>query len=193
LAFAEDEIHTSIAPNSIGLNIGTSDNRIWGDEKELTLEFIKLASFAKKANWTVKWFVVWPKDLEITKTAARISNTSNDIYEIYDDYKKYIQLVKPLNTFVGMKLHATILATCAFVPSIMLEYRPKCRDYMKSIGQESSTIRTDEFRAENVWEIIRFWQPQRSELTKGLFTSIKSLQKKQQLKADELIIRMGIG
>lgn len=192
LVFAEDKISTSIMPNSIGLNIGTADGNVWGDEDTICSEFIKLATLARKANWTVKWFVVWPKDLQITQKAAELSKTSHAIYKIYNDYGKYIELVKPLAAFVGMKLHATILATCAFVPSIMLEYRPKCRDYMKSIGQEASTFRTDDFRAEFVWELVCSWNSKRAEVVKELYGGVKRLQEIQLRRAQELMTRMGI-
>ncbi len=193
LVFAENEINYKYVPNSIGLNIGQSGGVVWGDESRILSEVIKLANLAREAKWTVKWFVVWPKDLEITQKAANISKTSEHIYEIYDDHKKYIELVKPLSTFVGMKLHATILATCAFVPSIMLEYRPKCLDYMESIGQGASNIRTDKFQAENVWEIVCSWNSERHEKAETRFKSIKTLQKKQLQKAGELMNRIDAG
>lgn len=192
LAFAESQISGSYSPNSIGLNIGQATGNMWGDETTTCSEFIKIANLAREAEWVVKWFVVWPNDLEITQKAAYASNTAGYIYRIYNDPQMYIKLVKSLSTFVGMKLHATILATCAYVPSIMLEYRPKCRDYMKSIGQDASTIKTDEFRAEHVWEIVSFWNSQRHEKAETLFRSIKILQEKQRLKAEELMNKMDL-
>jgi polysaccharide pyruvyl transferase WcaK-like protein len=60
-----------------------------------------------------------------------------------------------------MKLHATVLATCALTPSIMLEYRPKCRDYMESIGQGRFTFKTSDFRAGELWEIVEEWNRRR--------------------------------
>lgn len=186
IAYADNELGHSHDLNSIGLNIGQSHGAVWGNENTICSEYAKLARLARDANWCVKWFVVWPHDLNITQKAANDSNTSEFIYEIYDDPKAYLELVRPLSTFVGMKLHATILATCAYVPSIMLEYRPKCRDYMKSIGQDNATFRTDEFKATHIWEIVRTWNSQRYEKAKILFESINSLRIKQHLKAEEI-------
>lgn len=173
--------------NSIGLNLGQSLGNVWGSEEAICDEFIKLSILAKKNGWQVKWFVVWPKDLIATQKAATLSGTTEYIYQIYKDSDKYFKLVKSLSTFVGMKLHAVIMATCAYVPSIMLEYRPKCRDYMMSIGQESNTIRTDKFKAEEVWEITKDWNYKRKLISKALYQSMKPLRVKQQAKAEELM------
>lgn len=44
----------------------------------------------------------------------------------YSNPLSYINLVSEMQAFVGLKLHAVVLAMCAHVPSILLEYRPKC-------------------------------------------------------------------
>ncbi len=45
------------------------------------------------------------------------------------------------------------------IPSIMLEYRPKCLDYMESINMENYSIRTDRVTAplliERLHELIK--------------------------------------
>jgi polysaccharide pyruvyl transferase WcaK-like protein len=46
--------------------------------------------------------------------------------------------------FVGFKLHAVVLAYCARVPALMIEYRPKCRDFMESIGADEFVVRADQ-------------------------------------------------
>lgn len=186
LAFAAGEINPAPIPNSIGLNIGTSDGRLWGDEERVCDEASRLALIAKKAGWIVEWFVVWPKDLEITYRAAQRSDTVSKIHLVFDDYRVFIKKVRPLSAFVGMKLHSTVLATCALTPSIMLEYRPKCRDYMRSIGQEASTFRTDTFIAEEIWEIARFWNLHHDEIANNLLDGIRLLQKKQRLFAEKV-------
>jgi hypothetical protein len=187
LVFSKNSVKSDYIPNTIGLNIGQDKGRHWGDEEKICEEYIKLAKLAKEAKWKVKWLVVFPKDVSITRKAAILSNTDQEIVEIYDNAEKYIEAVRPLSTFVGMKLHATVLATCAIVPSIMLEYRPKCLDYMKSIGHEKFTFRTDEFRAKSLWEIILSWNERRSDVAETLCKSINWLSEKQRKKAEYLM------
>ncbi len=127
----------------LGLNIGVSDGQVWGSEREIESQYILLARTARRAGWDVQWFVTWPADLAVTRRAAQASGTDRQIHQVCTDHTRYMKLVGGMSVFVGMKLHAVALATCAFVPSIMVEYRPKCLDYMASIGQEEFTIRSD--------------------------------------------------
>lgn len=192
LAFAADKLpeKDSHIPDSIGLNIGQAGGCMWGSEDRVLDEYVKLARLAKKADWRVKWFVVYPPDLAITEKAAELSETADEIHEAYTDVAEYLELVRPLSTFVGMKLHAAALAACAYVPSVMLEYRPKCRDFMQAIGQDEATIRTDKFKAEQVWEIVSEWNSNRSAASGALYDAIRPLSKAQKAKADQIMETM---
>lgn len=180
LAFAMNEINPNPIPKTIGLNIGVSDRRVWGSERQVCDQVSRLARVARESGWTVRWFAVWPKDLRITQEAASNSGTTACITTIYEDHAKFLNRVRSMSVFVGMKLHATILATCALTPSIMLEYRPKCRDYMASIGQEDVTFKTDSFRAEEIWEVVQTCHNDRLERAKSLARTIHALRDKQQ-------------
>ena len=194
LVFAEDspQDDASCIPRSIGLNIGhsriaPSKEDMWGSQQRFCTEFVKLASLAAKAGWKVRWFVADPRDLELTKKIAKASGTANEIYDTFEDHTEYLDLVRPMSVFVGMKLHAVALATCAYVPSVMLEYRPKCRDYMQAIGQDAAAIRTDKFDAEDVFEIVQDWNSRRQQISENLYYNIKPVSNRQRQKANDLI------
>lgn len=186
LFFAEDRIspYSSSRPDTLGLNIGMD---MWNDQNSTADQYIQLAQTAKKSGWHVKWFVVWPKDLTLTKKLAAQSDTADDINEIYEDCHLYLDTVRSVTVFVGMKLHSVILATCAYVPSIILEYQPKCRDYMQSIGQENSVIKISSFQAEKIWEIARGWSSDRQKISESLFQAIRPLRERQLFRAAEVI------
>ncbi len=186
LTFAVKDVNLDFVPNSVGLNIGTSDGNVWGNEPRICDEMAKFATIARKAGWKVEWFVVWPKDLEITLKAARASGTYEHIHTIFEDHEQFIEKARMLNAFIGMKLHATVLATCALTPSIMLEYRPKCRDYMDSIGQGHLTFKTSEFNAGELWEIVADWGRRRTEAAKTLSQSVHSRQRSQKMAAQKI-------
>jgi hypothetical protein len=186
LAFARKDINPSFVPKSIGLNIGASDGSYWADADRVQREITQLAVQAKKAGWRVEWLVVMPRDLPNIQKAAEASGTTERIHLIYDDHIQFMEATRSLSVFVGMKLHATVLATCALTPSVMLEYRPKCLDYMKSIGQEAATVRTDEFSADQVWEMARHWDARRNEMATALARGIHSLQEKQRALAEKI-------
>jgi glycosyltransferase involved in cell wall biosynthesis/polysaccharide pyruvyl transferase WcaK-like protein len=47
---------------------------------------------------------------------------------------------------IGERLHASILAAACATPFVALEYRPKIRDFAKSLGMEGQVVRTDEMQ-----------------------------------------------
>ena len=48
-----------------------------------------------------------------------------------------------MRLFVGIKLHAVALAMCANVPALMVEYRPKCLEFMNTMGMGRFVVRSD--------------------------------------------------
>jgi len=188
LVYAHDTPRPDISPDCLGLNIGTADGRLFGgSELRVASEMAKIATTAKRNGWSVEWFVVWPKDLELTRRVANETGTAERIHEVYTDRDRFMQLVGRLGAFVGMKLHATLLATCALVPSIMIEYRPKCRDFMASIDQEHATIRSDEFRADHAWSMLSSWHSRRPERVASLHRGIHALLNVQAKTAQHLL------
>ena len=53
-----------------------------------------------------------------------------------------------------MKLHSVVLASAVHVPSLMLEYQPKCADFQASIGRSDRTFRTDRLNADELVEHV---------------------------------------
>lgn len=180
VAFAQDEICRDPAERRLGLNIGTADGRVHGGEQRLTDEIVRLARIARGEGWTVEWFVVWPKDLAPTLRAASLSQTAGAVHLVYRDHRAFIDRARRLTLFAGMKLHATVLATCALTPSLMIEYRPKCRDYMESIGQGAANVRADRFRAAAAWDTLLEWSARREQQAEILAQGIRRLRLHQQ-------------
>jgi polysaccharide pyruvyl transferase WcaK-like protein len=186
LVFAGESPGQAHTPDSIGLNVGDLFGDVWGDEKSIAAELVKLARRAREAGWLVKWFVLRPGDVEITRRAAVESNTAGHVIETYHDPFRFLQEVGSLSVFVGMKLHAIILATCAYVPSISIQYQEKCLDYMRSISQEAAGIRSDQFKGEEVWEIVQRFAIERETRSAFLYKQIRRLTERQKAKADEI-------
>jgi polysaccharide pyruvyl transferase WcaK-like protein len=187
LIFAEDSIAEELNTKEkiLGLNICETKGYMWGDIKILCEEYIRLASKAKDKGWQVRWFVLWPKDLKLTQQVATASKTDMCILQLYRDYNKYMQEVKKVSVFTGMRLHSVILAHCVYVPAIMLEYRPKCRDYMTLLELDEMTIKTDNASAGNIWEKIIFLDKYRETHRQNLYDKIKKIKEKQTAKATE--------
>ncbi len=179
-AVDKEQINRSWKYKEIGINIGQSNGNVWGSEENILKEYIDLAVLLNSAGWTVKWYVVWPKDLKITKHAAKESDTEEFIYCNLHNPTTYIENVSNAHFFVGLKLHAVVLATCAYVPSIMIEYQPKCLDYMMSIGHGDWVIRSDNLKAEHVFNLIESNSENRTELSCNLYNGLSELKNFQE-------------
>jgi glycosyltransferase involved in cell wall biosynthesis len=62
----------------------------------------------------------------------------------YADLDASLALLASADLVIGERLHAAILAAAVATPFVALEYRPKVRDFTRSIDQEDATVRTDE-------------------------------------------------
>jgi polysaccharide pyruvyl transferase WcaK-like protein len=51
-----------------------------------------------------------------------------------------LQTLEGSYALISVRLHAAVLASCAGVPSVLLAYRSKCRDFMSSMELESFAV-----------------------------------------------------
>lgn len=122
---------------SIGINFGQSDSA-FPDVAQSLQQFLRVRV---RQGWRPEFFVVWPQDADPTRRlAANIGIDRPVIHEVFSDPLDYLVRVKRMRVFVGLKLHAVILALCAGVPSIMLDYNPKCLDFMRSVDLASFDV-----------------------------------------------------
>jgi hypothetical protein len=57
--------------------------------------------------------------------------------------QEYLDLLSGSSFSIGVRLHACIISYCAGVPTLMLGYRDKCLDFMKSMDMEEWYIDID--------------------------------------------------
>jgi polysaccharide pyruvyl transferase WcaK-like protein len=62
----------------------------------------------------------------------------------YADIDDTMALLASADLVIGERLHAAIMAAAAGTPFVGVEYRPKVRDFARSVGQEDAVVRTDE-------------------------------------------------
>jgi hypothetical protein len=147
--FVRTEAGKPTRERRLGLNIGSGSQGMFGDDQSV---FESLSGFARKMlddRWNLTLYVVFPGDLPMaTELANRIGLPQSNICCFYKNADDFMESVAEESVFVGFKLHAVVLAYCARVPSLMIEYRPKCRDFMESIGAEDFVIRAGKLTAD---------------------------------------------
>jgi hypothetical protein len=145
----------------LGLNIGTAKHAkgdlLWGrDENAFVVEFSKFLREMLKKDWEMEFVPVYPKDVPVIESAIKMAGGEGriTIFKDYHSVSKTLDRMEQYDMFIGQKLHSVILSYCANTPSIMVEYRPKCRDFMESIGMKKFNLRTSEFSIEKVTPLV---------------------------------------
>ena len=117
---------------------------IWGDLSRLVTVQAEVVRKLLARGYEVELFAICPEDMAACEEVARQANAGvSPIPEALSSHYSYASRLAELDLVITLKLHAGVLAACANVPFIMLEYQPKCRDFCASIGWEDYNVRTD--------------------------------------------------
>jgi polysaccharide pyruvyl transferase WcaK-like protein len=71
-----------------------------------------------------------------------------------------------------MKLHSVVFASSVYVPALMLEYDPKCRDFQALLGREEHTVRVDRLDAADLIERVEGLALRRDEEQEALLRRV---------------------
>lgn len=61
----------------------------------------------------------------------------------YDSLPESLELIASSELVIGERLHAIVLAAAVGTPFVGVEYRPKLRDFARSVGREDALVRSD--------------------------------------------------
>jgi polysaccharide pyruvyl transferase WcaK-like protein len=140
----------------LGINIGSMSGHLWGgNDNEFLADLTRALKILGNKGWSFKFFPVFCYDIDfIFKAMDMLNGYPVDYVKNYMDINTFMNDLKHVDIFIGEKLHSVILAMCTHTPSIMLEYRPKCRDFMMSIGMENLTVRTDQIIEDQIVDLV---------------------------------------
>lgn len=139
----------------LGLNVGVCDD-LWGGN--LSDVLCRLREFARdqvRRGWRVRLFPFSNKDRAVCRQVADYVGAGTTVYGGFRDVPRLLEALRECQVFVGLKLHSVVLATTVFVPSVAIEYLPKCRDFQASIGREDWTIRSDQVDLDRLRELTQ--------------------------------------
>jgi hypothetical protein len=140
-------------PLRIGVNCG-STKFIWGDLSWLLAEQAEVVRKLVASGHAVELFAICPEDMAACLEVARQAHSGiSPISEPLTTYESYAAKLTDFDLVIAFKLHAGVLAACANVPFVMMEYQPKCRDFCASIGWEDYNVRTDRADSTKVLEL----------------------------------------
>lgn len=144
LSLAQPTVKPKKFRKNIGINIGISYGNVWGNERSILAFIIRAGSELIKRGWKITFVPMWPPDVGYIEIAAKmISSSKVNIFHDFLSIPKTLDVLENMDVFVGEKLHSVTLSMCVYTPSIMLEYRPKCQDFMASMGLETFNMPTN--------------------------------------------------
>jgi polysaccharide pyruvyl transferase WcaK-like protein len=154
LLLAKNAIKKKKRRKKIAINIGISNGKVWGSEDKVLDFIVSTVKRLISKGWEVSFLPVWSCDLSYINEATKRIGSEINIFREFYSAEKVMNFLEECDIFIGEKLHSVILATCVYTPSLMLEYRPKCLDFMSSIGLERFSVRTDFLNEETCLNLI---------------------------------------
>lgn len=156
LFFADDRIIPKSGNKLLGVNIGTADNRLWGDERHILEFVVRLVKVMIEKGYRIVFVPAWEPDLAYIEEAAKRINHADSVTVFRPDESldRTMECLRACDLFIGEKLHSVVLALCANTPSLMLAYRPKCLDFMLSMDLDRFCVRTDRLSLDGIVDLI---------------------------------------
>lgn len=190
LLLADDPPAEPGAEGLLGLNIGISRS-IWGsDPVGLLEEIVRFGRTLTSRGWRIRFLPMWPADLAYIREAAERIGSAAHVIDGYLDLDRTLDAMRECRVLVGLKLHAVVLASAVHVPSVMLEYQPKCADFQASLGRSEWSFRADRISAgtlvEHVEQLAQNYTSERATLTAAV------LELRDRLRAEAAAIDLGV-
>lgn len=136
----------------LGVNIGSSWGS-WHEEAPFVDEVANAMTTLAGDGWTARVLVVCPLDSDLGWNLARRVPSAELVLATTAD--KYLAEARRCQVVVAQKLHAIVLAAAAGVPTVAMEYHPKCADHMDLLGRMDLLVRTDQVRADDLVQRVK--------------------------------------
>jgi hypothetical protein len=145
----------------VGVNLGTAWGAVWGQsEADAVRQAVKSIRRLMDSGWHVRLFSVWPPDTRLLHEIARMVGLPRSAVAVeYRSPHRFMANIQGCDVFVGMKLHAQVLAMCAGVPTLALEYQPKTTDFLRLVDSVQDALRFDQLQADALVSAVdRLWR-----------------------------------
>jgi polysaccharide pyruvyl transferase WcaK-like protein len=154
----------------LGVNLGSTNNSLWGTNDSDFLEYMAdVLRRLKAAGWTFEWFSVWSKDLPLVERLREtVDPASPPVRDARADTPGTFAALAACEAVVGEKLHALAMAAVAGVPFVSMEYQPKVRDFAESLRMRAWVVKTSERDPERLAAMIENLQREREKVAKTM-------------------------
>jgi hypothetical protein len=155
LLFAGRRAPVPVQEDLVAMSVAVPED-VWGGDPSVVVE--AMADVA--ASWRVAQAVARPEAVEI------LQPPTIDVL---------LDVIAPCAVMIGQRLHAVVLASAVDVPSLAIEYRPKCLDFQLSVGRGDWTVSTRGISAAGVLEPVMELLAAREKHSVDVNTGVKRL------------------
>jgi len=166
----QNPLERAPVPKRLGVNLGGTNDSLWGgNDKDLHDYTITALKSLKSKGWEFAWFSVWGKDIPaLQRVRELVDPTSPPVIDARRDNLEALSTMAGCEVFLGEKLHACAMAAVTETPFVALEYQPKVRDFVASLGMTDWIVSTSERKPEVLIERIEKAREQSSEIRRDL-------------------------
>jgi polysaccharide pyruvyl transferase WcaK-like protein len=144
-------------------------------------------------GWRFRALVVNPADSPNAVRCGELAGLGPDRWEIVvaDEPDAYLRAAAACRVVVAERLHAAVLAVRLGIPTVTIEYQPKCMDFLRSVGAEELSIRTDSLHAGRLVDLVAEADARHDELSTALDAKVEALRARLAVEAARLARRCG--
>ncbi len=163
-----------------------TNGELWGESDERV--FSAMGDFVtslRREGRKVAYLSCYPGDDRFIMGIMRSSGSVDAEYvAAYADHEAGVGLLARAGVVVAERLHAAVVAAAVGTPFVGVEYRPKIRDFARSVDQQDLVIRSDEITAAKLAELVE--QASDHESQKRLLASVETYRDRQKNAAARL-------
>jgi GT2 family glycosyltransferase len=161
---------------------------LWGEsDSEVIAAFASLIRALRAEGHEVWALSAFPADDSHIIDMMRQADTSDLPYlAAHNDPQAAIDLLATAQLVVSERLHGAVLAAAAGTLPVMVEYRPKLRDFALSIDLEDLVIRTDALGGDALAEVAFHALANRSNLVARMTSRVEELRSRQKAAASRI-------
>lgn len=116
----------------------------------------------------------------------KVSNNKLKLILKYSSFNEYVNEIQKCEFVIAQKLHASVIATMHRLPTITLEYNPKCADYMESVKMHNYIIKTSDVTEKKLIEKCHDIQKNKTSIINTLDKEVSRYKKIQITYAKEI-------
>ncbi len=180
------------APGRVVIAPCRTRGELWGgDDEKVFRALADLVGDLTKRGHDLHMLASHPDDdgpiIRIMRMAGR---TDLPYLAGYQDLDETMALLASAEVVVAERLHAAVLAAACGTPFVAIEYRPKLRDFARSVGFEPQTLRSDDLGG--LIEMTQAVLSQTSQLRAQLRPQVDQYRRRLQRASQRLAEIMGV-